>query len=110
MPDKRHWSAALAPGLANLAGRLDERHASVSARDAADQGTAPSVAVPSVVSGSESDPAAVRSAPAQDRTETVLPAQRTGPATDPVAVVPWSMRVAAEVGWRLLVLAGTVWV
>jgi predicted PurR-regulated permease PerM len=29
---------------------------------------------------------------------------------DPVAVVPWSMRVAAEVGWRLLILAGTVWV
>jgi predicted PurR-regulated permease PerM len=29
---------------------------------------------------------------------------------DPVAVVPWSMRVAAEVGWRLLVLAGTVYV
>jgi predicted PurR-regulated permease PerM len=28
----------------------------------------------------------------------------------PVAVVPWGMRVAAEVGWRLLILAGTVWV
>ncbi|GAB2589732.1 AI-2E family transporter [Streptomyces capparidis] len=28
----------------------------------------------------------------------------------PVAVVPWGMRVAAEVGWRLLVLAGAVWV
>ncbi|WP_443054336.1 AI-2E family transporter, partial [Streptomyces sp. IBSBF 2435] len=25
-------------------------------------------------------------------------------------VVPWSMRVAAELGWRLLILAGTVWV
>ncbi|NUS16261.1 MAG: AI-2E family transporter, partial [Streptomyces sp.] len=39
-----------------------------------------------------------------------VPAQRTAPPMDPVAVVPWSMRVAAEVGWRLLVLAGTVWV
>ncbi|MEU2564280.1 AI-2E family transporter [Streptomyces longispororuber] len=29
---------------------------------------------------------------------------------DPVAAVPWGMRVAAEAGWRLLVLAGTVWV
>ncbi|WP_320778773.1 AI-2E family transporter [Streptomyces sp. CRN 30] len=29
---------------------------------------------------------------------------------DPVAAVPWGMRVAAEVGWRLLVLAGTLWV
>lgn len=29
---------------------------------------------------------------------------------DPVAAVPWGVRVAAEVGWRLLVLAGTVYV
>ncbi|GAA2783419.1 AI-2E family transporter [Streptomyces showdoensis] len=29
---------------------------------------------------------------------------------DPVAAIPWGMRVAAEAGWRLLVLAGTVWV
>ncbi|MFI1098920.1 AI-2E family transporter [Streptomyces melanogenes] len=29
---------------------------------------------------------------------------------DPVAAVPWGMRVAAEIGWRLLVLAGTLWV
>ncbi|MGW8378775.1 AI-2E family transporter [Streptomyces sp. ODS28] len=28
----------------------------------------------------------------------------------PPAVVPWGMRVAAEVGWRLLVLAGVIWV
>ncbi|WP_179203441.1 AI-2E family transporter, partial [Streptomyces griseiscabiei] len=29
---------------------------------------------------------------------------------EPASVVPWGMRVAAEAGWRLLVLAGTVWV
>ncbi|MEV0370438.1 AI-2E family transporter [Streptomyces sp. NPDC050636] len=29
---------------------------------------------------------------------------------DPVDAVPWGVRVAAEVGWRLLVLAGTLWV
>ncbi|MFJ6695795.1 AI-2E family transporter [Streptomyces sp. NPDC091272] len=29
---------------------------------------------------------------------------------DPVDAVPWGMRVAAEAGWRLLVLAGTIWV
>jgi predicted PurR-regulated permease PerM len=40
----------------------------------------------------------------------VVPAQRSAPPTDPLAVVPWSMRVAAEIGWRLLILAGTVWV
>lgn len=29
---------------------------------------------------------------------------------DPASAVPWGMRVAAEAGWRLLVLAGTLWV
>ncbi|EFG09007.1 Putative integral membrane protein [Streptomyces clavuligerus] len=29
---------------------------------------------------------------------------------DPVTVIPWGIRVAAEAGWRLLVLAGTLWV
>ncbi|MER7153914.1 AI-2E family transporter, partial [Streptomyces lydicus] len=29
---------------------------------------------------------------------------------DPVDAVPWGMRVAAEAGWRLLVLAATLWV
>ncbi|KRV47017.1 hypothetical protein AQ490_09675 [Wenjunlia vitaminophila] len=32
------------------------------------------------------------------------------PLPNPVAVVPWGMRVAAEVSWRLLVLAASVWV
>ncbi|MCX4456530.1 AI-2E family transporter [Streptomyces sp. NBC_01340] len=34
----------------------------------------------------------------------------TGARPDPVTAVPWGVRVAAEAGWRLLVLAGTVWV
>ncbi|MFE2924557.1 AI-2E family transporter [Streptomyces goshikiensis] len=29
---------------------------------------------------------------------------------DPVTAVPWGMRVAAEVSWRLLLLAGMLWV
>ncbi len=29
---------------------------------------------------------------------------------DPADAVPWGVRVAAEAGWRLLVLAGTLWV
>ncbi|WP_229332050.1 AI-2E family transporter [Streptomyces sp. UNOC14_S4] len=29
---------------------------------------------------------------------------------DPAAAVPWGVRVAAEVGWRLLILAGALWV
>lgn len=37
-------------------------------------------------------------------------APAVAPRPDPVAAVPWGVRVAAEAGWRLLVLAGTIWV
>jgi predicted PurR-regulated permease PerM len=39
-----------------------------------------------------------------------VPASADAGRPDPAAVVPWGVRVAAEAGWRLLVLAGTVWV
>lgn len=45
--------------------------------------------------------------------ETVPPEPPNGPgagARDPAAAVPWGVRVAAEAGWRFLVLAATVWV
>jgi len=100
MSDKRHWNSALAAGLANLAGRLDARHAAVSARDAEVQGEAQPPAVPVQADRAETPSAAPGPAPAAPRTAT----------GSPVSVVPWSMRVAAEIGWRLLVLAGTVWV
>jgi predicted PurR-regulated permease PerM len=106
MPDKRHWSTALAAGLAALAGRLEERHVRITARDNLDD-TAPDSASGPVPPPADPPP---DEAPAAPPTAKAVPAQRTAPATDPVAVVPWSMRVAAEVGWRLLVLAGTVWV
>ena len=38
------------------------------------------------------------------------PARSVATVPDPVAVVPWSVRVAAEVAWRMLVLAAAVWV
>ncbi|SEF80147.1 Predicted PurR-regulated permease PerM [Actinacidiphila yanglinensis] len=131
MPEKRHWSATLASALANLAGRLDERHATVSARDAEFRGAvndtapsgmpaapAPAPAAPGPAvqqqppAGTETvaDPASVPvQAAVSDATAPPVPA-RTAPVLNPVAVVPWSMRVAAEIGWRLLILAGTVWV
>jgi predicted PurR-regulated permease PerM len=37
-------------------------------------------------------------------------APAVAPRPDPAQAVPWGVRVAAEAGWRLLVLAGTVWV
>ncbi|MEE4543530.1 AI-2E family transporter [Streptomyces sp. V4-01] len=119
MPDKRHWSAALAHGLADLARRIEQRQAAVSARDAAVTGAAD--AAPVAVSAPAGSPARAegRTPPAPEPPPAAAPApaaraRRAAPRrparVDPGAVVPWSMRVAAEVGWRLLVLAGTVWV
>ncbi|AJC56236.1 putative integral membrane protein [Streptomyces sp. 769] len=53
-------------------------------------------------------PAAARSPESVPAPPTYAPAVAARP--DPVAAVPWGVRVAAEAGWRLLVLAGTVWV
>lgn len=61
--------------------------------------------------------------PVADREPAVLPARRPAsektssptsyvltPRPNPALAVPWGVRVAAEAGWRLLILAGTVWV
>lgn len=112
MPDKRHWSTALAAGLAGLAGRLEERHARITARDHPEGAVADPVLHPATAPAAEAAPSdAVSQEPAAPvAVKPAVPAQRAAPPTDPAAVVPWSMRVAAEVGWRLLILAGTVWV
>lgn len=66
--------------------RLDERRAEVQKEHVGPEGPPEAVAVPSP-----------RPAP-------------PAPRPDPAHAVPWGVRVAAEAGWRLLVLAGTVWV
>jgi predicted PurR-regulated permease PerM len=70
--------------------RLDERRAEVEQEEAEDRPQP------------QDAPAQVPAPPAHP------PA--VGPRPDPAQVVPWGVRVAAEAGWRLLVLAGTVWV
>ncbi|WNI17483.1 AI-2E family transporter [Actinacidiphila sp. ITFR-21] len=128
MPEKHHWGSALAAGLAGLASRIEARYDTVTARDAA-PGTLPDD--DSAPAGPEEDPAGAGGVPEQAgagakparapgipqrpgyaRPAATGPVRRSAgrPPLDPVSVVPWSMRVAAEVGWRLLVLAGTVWV
>ncbi|MFG2119350.1 AI-2E family transporter [Streptomyces sp. NPDC048710] len=84
------WLGRLGAGLTEMSERLDERRAEV------EQDTVPEPAL------------AERSA------DPVVPVPRpavpSGPRPDPAEAVPWGVRVAAEAGWRLLVLAGTVWV
>ncbi|NUK21516.1 AI-2E family transporter [Streptomyces lunaelactis] len=82
------WLAGLGAGLTRIGEQLDERRSEVAADDV------PVVASPA--------PDSVPVPPSY------APAVAARP--DPVAAIPWGMRVAAEAGWRLLVLAGTLWV
>ncbi|MET9501036.1 AI-2E family transporter [Streptomyces sp. NPDC006622] len=82
------WLGRLGAGLTEMGERLDERRAEADR----ESGAGPGPAAP-----------ATQAVPAEE-----LPPP--APRPDPAQVVPWGVRVAAEAGWRLLVLAGTVWV
>ncbi|MFF7367953.1 AI-2E family transporter [Streptomyces tricolor] len=94
------WLGRLGAGLTEMSERLDERRAEAEKERA---GTAERTAPDSAAS--EPADATAEAAPAARR-----PAAPRGPRPDPAEAVPWGVRVAAEAGWRLLVLAGTVWV
>ncbi|MCD7438885.1 MULTISPECIES: AI-2E family transporter [Streptomyces] len=90
------WLGRLGAGLTRMGERLNERRA------AAEREDEESEPVPFTDAG----PSPVEHVPQpQDRTPVVA-----APRPDPAQAVPWGMRVAAEAGWRLLILAGTVWV
>ncbi|MGW7264156.1 AI-2E family transporter [Streptomyces sp. NPDC054842] len=123
------WLGRIGAGLTELGERLDERRAEVEretqgeaepdapravvaparAREAGRARQAAADAEKPAAPGAEEAEDAEVSAPEQ-----VPPPPLYAPAVaarpDPAAAVPWGMRVAAEAGWRLLVLAGTVWV
>ncbi|MFF4904621.1 AI-2E family transporter [Streptomyces sp. NPDC001260] len=89
------WLGRLGAGLTEVGELLDERRAEVE-REESEIGP-PSRRRPARAareSGADEMPQAV-----------VVPVR-----PDPAQAVPWGVRVAAEAGWRLLVLAGTVWV
>jgi predicted PurR-regulated permease PerM len=87
------WIGRLGARLTDVGERLDERRAEVAREEAeADAAETP-----------ERRP--TKSARAAARPPVVLV-----PRPDPAQAVPWGVRVAAEAGWRLLILAGTVWV
>ncbi|MFF7274258.1 AI-2E family transporter [Streptomyces griseorubiginosus] len=87
------WIGRLGARLTDVGERLDERRAEVEREEA------------------EADPAP---RPRRKPRKPVSAASREPvvlvPRPDPAQAVPWGVRVAAEAGWRLLVLAGTVWV
>ncbi|OKK06241.1 hypothetical protein AMK26_09320 [Streptomyces sp. CB03234] len=83
------WLGKLGAGLTRMGQRLDERRAAGASGE--EPGEEPA-AVPDSVPAPPAYAPAVAARP------------------DPVAAIPWGIRVAAEAGWRLLVLAGTLWV
>ncbi|MFI6205869.1 AI-2E family transporter [Streptomyces sp. NPDC051041] len=82
------WLGRLGAGLTEMSERWNERRAAAERARAEDEPVPPQDHVP----------------PPPD----YAPAVPARP--DPVQAVPWGLRVAAEAGWRLLVLAGTLWV
>ncbi|MGW8061729.1 AI-2E family transporter [Streptomyces ziwulingensis] len=88
------WLGRLGAGLTQMSRRLDQRREEAR-REEADDGPVPSAA------GHEAHPLE-HLAPHQQLVVQTRP--------DPAQAVPWGVRVAAEAGWRLLVLAGTLWV
>lgn len=107
------WLGRLGAGLSEMGERLDER------RDKQDRADADEPRAGSRVRTRADDDGLDESLVEDERegageNEYVPPPPAYAPDVaarpDPVNAVPWGMRVAAEAGWRLLVLAGTLWV
>ncbi|MCX4586706.1 AI-2E family transporter [Streptomyces sp. NBC_01481] len=92
------WLAGMGASLTRIGEHLEERRTEAAKDDVPDV-VVPDVVVPDAV------PSAAGSVPPPP---SYAPAIAARP--DPVAAIPWGIRVAAEAGWRLLVLAGTLWV
>ncbi|MET9349730.1 AI-2E family transporter [Streptomyces termitum] len=104
------WLNRMGEGLSRAGARLDARRAAAERAAAPGQepyepigAPAPEAAAPEGPALPEADGG--RTVPAPPAYAPDVPAR-----PDPVSAIPWGMRVAAEAGWRLLVLAGTVWV
>ncbi|CAL9517657.1 AI-2E family transporter [Streptomyces sp. enrichment culture] len=111
------WLGRLGAGLSRMGRRLEERRAQAEAEAETDAplGVPPAGALPGKPSPASPGPADASGAVPADTGPGIVPAPPAyAPAVaarpDPAAAVPWGMRVAAEAGWRLLVLAGTLWV
>ncbi|MEU4208712.1 AI-2E family transporter [Streptomyces sp. NPDC026206] len=105
------WVGSFGAGLIRLAERLDARKAGTVPEGAPRPAPRPAPrAVPVRPSALDPDPdPAVM--PVPEHVPAPPPAAPAAtPRPDPVAAVPWGVRVAAEVSWRLLVLAGTLFV
>ncbi|MBT2450435.1 AI-2E family transporter [Streptomyces sp. ISL-43] len=105
------WLGRLGSKLSHVEARLAERRAEVEAETSGDLPLRPAGPVPAVTAegpGGASASASAASAPAGAEHPSAGYAVPLRP--DPVSVIPWGVRVAAEASWRLLLLAGMLWV
>lgn len=95
-----NWLGRVGVRLTQVGERLDRRRAEVEKEHADDGPTDHTSAAPPP--GTSSPP------PAHEQPSSAGTVLAVRP--EPASVVPWGVRVAAEAGWRLLILAGTLWV
>ncbi|MGW2579930.1 AI-2E family transporter [Streptomyces virginiae] len=116
MAKREGWLGRLGNKLNRMEARLNERRAEVEAETSGDLPHPAGPGRASEAGAAEAGAAAVvTSVPAPPAYPPVVPAPHlAAPAApvrpDPASVVPWGMRVAAEASWRLLLLAGMLWV
>ncbi|MFE2478347.1 AI-2E family transporter [Streptomyces sp. NPDC059389] len=122
MAKRAGWLGRLGNRLSRVEARLQARRAEVEAESIG------AAAVPAGAFGAARSGAGTGTGAAAGAVTPAAPAAAAAPGTpaghpahaphpptvhgrpDPVSVVPWGMRVAAEVSWRLLLLAGMLWV
>ncbi|WP_055534186.1 AI-2E family transporter [Streptomyces graminilatus] len=106
------WLGRAGVRLTEMGERLDARRAEVE-KEHTDDGTPSPYGPPA-----SPDPARPERQQPHEKADQPSRAAATTPTDlrvppvrpEPAAAVPWGVRVAAEAGWRLLVLAGTLWV
>ncbi|MCH5672912.1 AI-2E family transporter [Streptomyces gilvus] len=108
------WLGRLGAGLTEVSERLDERRAEVE-REEAEVGPPPRKAARAARPEKQAARSGDRAEQVEhmdhvDHVDHVIEVHPAPARPDPAQAVPWGVRVAAEAGWRLLVLAGTVWV
>ncbi|AQT74186.1 AI-2E family transporter [Streptomyces sp. fd1-xmd] len=107
MAKREGWLGRLGNRLTEMEARLNERRAEVEAETAGDLPEPPRQTVAAEAAPAASDAPAQQPPPVREP----APARYRRPERpDPASVVPWGMRVAAEASWRLLLLAGMLWV
>ncbi|WP_077796881.1 AI-2E family transporter [Streptomyces sp. JHA26] len=94
----------LGAGLTRMSRQLDQRRAEAEDEDLGTGGAGPASTVDHLSAPDADDLSAGHGHTLVEHPVVV----RERP--DPAQAVPWGVRVAAEAGWRLLVLAGTLWV